>query len=190
MPFLPYISSISLVPGLHPWVSVRSSRVPPPQLVLKPRTLAGKYHWTKGRIAMGVLVQFASVVAFTGWGLYLWIHVDNYGYPSGCNDRIKYVVLFFTVRATAPWLRGIWIAAIVLSAVGLMIQFVIQATLLFAGRYAGEGEQEGETNSITRRSTRTGAQSIAETEMRVPKPWYLAISYPLLLCVLYLSSLI
>ena len=139
---------------------------------------------------MGVFVQFASVVAFTGWGLYLWIHVDNYGSQPKCNDRIKYVVLFFTVRATKPWLRGIWIAALVLSAVGLMINFVIHTTLLLVGRSAGDEERAGETNSITRHSTRTGAQSQAETEMNMSKPWYLAISYPLLLCVLYLFSLI
>jgi len=138
---------------------------------------------------MGVFVQFASVVAFTGWGLFLWVHVNNYGSQPLCNDQIKYVVLFFTVRATAPWLRGIWIAALVLSAVGLMIKFVIHAVLLLAVRRAGEEERAGETNSITRHST-TGAQSQAETEVNVQKPWYLAISYPLLLCVLYLSSLI
>jgi len=138
---------------------------------------------------MGVLVQFASVAAFTGWGLYLWIVVENYGDQSQCNDQIKYVVLFFTVRATAPWLRGIWIAALVLSAVGLMIKFVIQTVVLIAVRRAGEEERAEETNSITRRPT-TGTQSQAETEVNVQKPWYLAISYPLLLCVLHLSSLI
>lgn len=142
---------------------------------------------------MGVFIQFASVVAFTGWGLYLWINVDTYGSRAQpqCNDRIKYVVLFFTVRATAPWLRGLWIAALVLSAVGLMIKFGTQAMLLLLMRRAGEEEQAGETNAITRHSTRTGAQSQAEeTEMDVLKPWYLSISYPLLLYVLYLSSLI
>ena len=138
---------------------------------------------------MGVLVQFASVVAFTGWGLYLWIIVENYGDQSQCNDQIKYVVLFFTVRATAPWLRGIWIAALVLSAVGLMIKFAIQTVVLIAVRRAGEEGRAEETNSITRRST-TGAQSRAETETNVSKPWYLAISYPLLVYVLYISSLI
>ena len=142
---------------------------------------------------MGVFIQFASVVAFTGWGLFLWINVDTYGFQHQCNDRIKYVVLFFTVRATAPWLRGLWIAALVLSAVGLMIKFGIQTTLLLLMRRAEEEERAGETDAITRHSTRTGAQSQAEeteTEMNVLKPWYLSISYPLLLCVLYLSSLV
>jgi len=118
-------------------------------------------------------------------GLCLWVHVNNYASQPLCNDQLKYVVLFFT----APWLRGIWIAALVLSAVGLMIKFVIHAVLLLAVRRAGEEERAGETDSITRHST-TGAQSQAETEVNVQKPWYLAISYPLLLCVLYLSSLI
>ena len=140
---------------------------------------------------MGVFIQFASVVAFTGWGLYVWIHVNTYGSQPQCNDRIKYVVLLFTVRATAPWLRGLWIAALVLSAVGLMIKFGIQTTLLLLMRRVGEEERAGETNAITPHSTRTGAQSQTEgTEINVLKPWYSAISPYLLLCVLYLSSLI
>jgi hypothetical protein len=139
---------------------------------------------------MGVFVQFASVVAFTGWGLFLWTHVNTYGSQPECNDRVKYVVLFFTVRVAAPWLRDVWITALVLSAVGLMIKFAIQTTLLLIMRSAGEEEGAEETNVITRRSTRTGAQSQAEeTETNVLKPWYLSISYPLLLYVLYLSSL-
>jgi hypothetical protein len=137
---------------------------------------------------MGVFLQFASVVAFTGWGLYLWVHVNDYGSNSDCNDQIKYVIMFITVRATVPWLRGLWIAALVLSAVGLMIKFGVQAVVLFAMRRVAEEERAEETNSITGGSIRTGAQSHAEMEPVIGKPWYLKISIPLLLCVVSFSS--
>lgn len=136
---------------------------------------------------MGMFVQFASVVAFTAWGLYFWVHVKHYGSQPECNDKIKYVVLFFTVRATAPWLRGVWIAVLVLSAVGLMIRFGWQATILFAMQGAEE-EERADENTVTRRSTRTGTQSQAETEVSAPtvvKPWYWDISISLLLSAIY-----
>jgi hypothetical protein len=140
---------------------------------------------------MGVFLQFASVIAFTGWALYVWVHVNDYGSQSQCNDQIKYYIMFVPVRATAPWLRGLWIAVLVLSAVGLFIKFGVQAVLLFAMRRAAEEERAEETNSITGRSTRTGAQSQAELEVNMPtigKPWYLRISIPLLLYVVFFSS--
>jgi len=145
----------------------------------------GKYHWARSRVIMGVFLQFASVVAFTGWGLYLWVHVNDYGSNSDCNDQIKYVIMFITVRATVPWLRGLWIAALVLSAVGLMIKFGVQAVVLFAMRRVAEEERAEETNSITGGSIRTGAQSHAEMEPVIGKPWYLKISIPLLLSAIY-----
>jgi len=137
---------------------------------------------------MGTFVQFASVVAFTAWGLYFWVHVKDYGSQPECNDKIKYVVLFFTVRATAPWLRGVWIAVLVLSAVGLMVRFGLQATILFAMQGAEEEERAEDMNTVTRRSTRTGTQSQAETEVSAPtvvKPWYWDISISLLLSAIY-----
>ncbi|KAH9997869.1 hypothetical protein BJV77DRAFT_777258 [Russula vinacea] len=42
-----------------------------------PPTYVGKYHWARSRIAMGVLLQYISVVSFTAWGLYLWVHVKD-----------------------------------------------------------------------------------------------------------------
>jgi hypothetical protein len=140
---------------------------------------------------MGVFLQFASVVAFLGWALFIWIHVKNFGSNPDCNDEIKYVIMFVTVRATAPWLRAFWIAILVISAAGLLIKFAIQATVLFAVRRTVAEERAEEMNSISRRSTRTGAHSQAEPEPpTIEKPWYLKISIPLLLCVVFFSSLI
>jgi hypothetical protein len=135
---------------------------------------------------MGVFVQFASVIAFTGWGLYLWVHVKDYGNQPECNDRIKYVVFLFTIRATAPWLRGLWIATLVGSAVGLMIVFGLNAVAIFVKKHV-EGQAEETDPSTPTASTAAvpGTHAEAETETGTPaslKPWCLSISWPLLLC--------
>jgi len=96
----------------------------------------GKYTWSRGRIAMGIIIQFVSVIAFTVWALYLWVHAKDFGYPSlpPCNDQVIYVLMFVNVRATASWLRGLWIATLVLSALGLMIIFGYNAFALYVKR--------------------------------------------------------
>jgi hypothetical protein len=81
---------------------------------------------------MGVFLQFASVVAFLGWALYIWIHVKNLGSNPDCNNQFKYVIMFVTFRATVPWLCTFWIAILVVSTVGLLIKFAIQVAVLFA----------------------------------------------------------
>jgi hypothetical protein len=111
----------------------------------------GKYHWTRGRLAMGILLQFVSVIAFTAWGLYLWITAPHFGGAQNiCNDHIKYVVFFFTVKATEPWLRWLWVVVLVLSAVLLMILFVTNAMDLFVRKQAEEEERAEAANLIAR----------------------------------------
>ncbi|KAI0004512.1 hypothetical protein BJV74DRAFT_881105 [Russula compacta] len=155
-----------------------------------------KYHWSRSRIAMGVFVQFASVITFTGWALYVWVHVKDYGNPCECNDQIKYVVLFFTVRATAPWLRVLSIVAIVVSAVGLMLSFGAKAILLFTVKRTKEEEEAEETNLPAQRSIQTktpGTSLQAETEAKTEaseKQWYFQISIPLLLSAIYATTML
>ena len=93
---------------------------------------------------MGVFIQFALVAAFMGWGLYFWIHVKDFGTRPGCNlnDQVKYVIMFKDVPATAPWLRGLWITATVVSAVGLMVGFAFTAVHLFTMRSEEEDRAE------------------------------------------------
>jgi len=105
-------------------------------------------------------MQFASVIASTGWALYMWAHVKDFGTQNSCNDQVKYVVMFVSVRATALWLRGLWITALILSALGLMIQFGYNAFTLFALQRDEDEETE-----------------------KPEKAWYFDISYTQILCV-------
>ena len=143
---------------------------------------------------MSILVQFVSVIAFTTWGLYVWIKVKDYGPGpfNECNDQIKYVVFFVTVRATAPWLRGVWIGGLVLSAAGLMVSFGIKTKLFFAMKRLEEEVRAEKTNSIARRASPAEAPSTPSHEEpeTSEKQWYFHVSLPLLLCVAPLFSLI
>jgi len=133
---------------------------------------------------MGVMVQFVSVIAFTTWGLYVWADVKNFGDSPQCNDKIKYVIFFFTIRATAPWLRGIWITGLVLSAAGLMLSFAWKAMELFEMKRLAEEQEAEETNTIAYRevAVTSGTQPHVETGT-AEKGWYFDISFTLLLCV-------
>ncbi|KAI0304417.1 hypothetical protein B0F90DRAFT_1815748 [Multifurca ochricompacta] len=122
----------------------------------------GKYHWSRSRIVMGVFVQFTSVLGFTGWALYLWIYVKHFGPQPECNDYVKYVVMFFTVGATAPWLRILWIILLVGSALGLVVGFGVNAFFLLTMQHEEDNEEE-------------------EPE----KTWYFSISIPLFLSAIY-----
>jgi hypothetical protein len=144
---------------------------------------------------MSVLVQFVSVITFTAWGLYVWANVKNFGNNPNCNDKFKYVVFFFTVRATAPWLRGIWIAGPVLSAVVLMVLFGYDAMKLFDMRRQAkelkpeEPAQPVETNTITcREGTVTPGTRPHAATGTAEREWYFDISFTLLLCVAPLLS--
>ncbi|KAI0250810.1 hypothetical protein BJV78DRAFT_537311 [Lactifluus subvellereus] len=107
----------------------------------------GKYKWSRSRFIIGVLAQLVAVIGFTGWALYLWVHVKDYGSQVGCNDKVKYVLMFVSVRATKPWVRDSWIAILVASAVGLLIRFGISAVYRFTLQEVektDKREEEGE----------------------------------------------
>jgi hypothetical protein len=120
MPSSSFTLSFSLESALLLWVSAQRCRA---LLVSHSNALTrvGKYKWTKARFVIGVLSQIIGQIAFTAWALYLWIDVRGYGSQHECNDEVKYVVMFFTIRATKHWLRGLWIAIIILSALGLFV---------------------------------------------------------------------
>lgn len=144
---------------------------------------------------MGVLLQFLSVIAFTAWGLYLWVKVKHYGPQSACNNQIKYVVFFATVKATEPWLHSLWIVSLALSAVGLMITFAGKAWALFVGKLVDEEERAEEANLIAQRLTPTAEAEAAEGEAEKGKekseqPWYIYLPLLRLLCVAPPLSLI
>jgi hypothetical protein len=125
----------------------------------------GKYIWTKSRIVMGVIIQFASVLAFTVWALYLWVHAKNFGPQNQCNNEVKYVLMFKTVNATASWLRVLWITTLIASALGLMITFGYNGFILYVMRNE-ENTEESE------------------------KGWYFSMSFAQILVAIYATVML
>jgi hypothetical protein len=61
---------------------------------------------------------------FTIWLLYVWIKDSNFGSQPSCNNLVKYVLFFVDVRATATWLRVLFLLYLVITAFGLLVSIV------------------------------------------------------------------
>ena len=152
-----------------PFVS-RSSPLP---------THAGRYLWTRSRRAIGVLLQSLSLVSLIAWGLYMWVNVKHFGSQPECNHQIKYVVFFFTVRATANWLRRLWIALLTMPVVALFGMTMM--ILFFLKRVKKEKQVLAEvSNSTSRRATSTEAP---RSQSSVGNDWYFRLDTLGIMCV-------
>ena len=148
-------------------------------------THAGRYHWTTSRAAIGFLLQLLSFISLIAWGFYLWVDVKHFGSQPECNDQIKYVVLFCTVRATANWLRHVWIAifAIPCALVAVML-FGMTATIIFILKRLKKQRRAGGSNSTVQRTTPQTQPYVVENH------WYLRLDTRRILCVAPPLSLI
>jgi hypothetical protein len=146
---------------------------------------AGRYQWTTSRAVMALLVRLVSLISLITWGLYLWVNVKDFGSQPECNDQIKYVVLFCTVRATANWLRHVWIAifAIPCALVAVML-FGMTATIIFILKRLKKQRRAGGSNSTVQRTTPQTQPYVVENH------WYLRLDTRRILCVAPPLSLI
>jgi hypothetical protein len=60
---------------------------------------------------------------FTIWLLYVWIKDIDFGSQPSCNHLVKYVLFFANVKATATWLRVLFIVYLVINACALLFSF-------------------------------------------------------------------
>jgi len=67
--------------------------------------------------------QTLTTVVFTVWLLYVWIKGSNFGSQPTCNHLVKYVLFFANVRATATWLRVLFIMYLISTACTLLFRF-------------------------------------------------------------------
>jgi hypothetical protein len=137
---------------------------------------------------MFVLVQFLSIISFVAWGLYLWVNVKDFGSQPECNDRIEYVIFFFfTVRATAPWLRRLWIAFFAIFGAQVLAGLVGTAAIfLFVKREKKREEEWSEGMDSDAGWVRTETR---ETRPLAVNEWYFHLDTSRLLCVAELFSL-
>jgi hypothetical protein len=91
---------------------------------------------------MAVLLQYILGFSFIAWGSYLWVNVKDFGSQPECNDQIKYVILFFTVRATAPWLRRLWIAFFAIYGAQVLAGLIAAAAVFLHAKYREKKHEE------------------------------------------------
>jgi len=75
------------------------------------------------RMKIFIGFQTLTTVVFTVWLLYVWIKGSNFGSQPSCNNLVKYVLFFADVRATATWLRVLFIMNLVMTACTLLFRF-------------------------------------------------------------------
>jgi hypothetical protein len=99
--------------------------------------------WTFTHIRLAAIIQIMIAVAFLAWALIIWVNVDTFGSSPECNANVKYVVVFFSVRATASWLRKLWIILLGISAGGMVMVIIIAIFLTSSwwARWKSENEE-------------------------------------------------
>ncbi|KAH9980265.1 hypothetical protein BGW80DRAFT_1274384 [Lactifluus volemus] len=141
-------------------------------------TPTGKYKHSMARFIIGVVSQFIGIFAFTGWALYLWIRVRHFGPENQCNDQVKYFFMFVDVEATEPWLRGIWIAILAVSALLLSVRAAVHSFSRYVDheiekrKREMEDEEDNEDKDAERVSVRERGLTTEGEGERKDKGWY------------------
>ena len=66
---------------------------------------------------------FGVLFIFPSWALYVWIKDSRFGSQPQCNDLVKYVFFFRSVRGTVNWLRILAIVCFSIRMYGSLIIF-------------------------------------------------------------------
>ena len=66
---------------------------------------------------------FGLLFIFPSWALYVWIKDSQFGSQPQCNDLVKYVFFFRSVRGTVNWLRILAIVCFSIRMYGSLIIF-------------------------------------------------------------------
>lgn len=112
----------------------------------------GKYEGNKTNFTIRILISFimtyGSFMLFTGYAFYVWATAPTFGISPECNNEIKYIFFFRSVRATVGWLRKLWMAGLG-ATLGLLIlvPFAGFLCLCFLGT-AGGGRSSIRENSL------------------------------------------
>ncbi|KAH9035618.1 hypothetical protein EDB85DRAFT_1889202 [Lactarius pseudohatsudake] len=61
------------------------------------------------KLRITVAVQVLIYIIFGSWSIYVWVKASQFGAQPECNDLVKYVFFFITVRATVGWLRTLFV---------------------------------------------------------------------------------
>ncbi|KAF8341135.1 hypothetical protein F5887DRAFT_385657 [Amanita rubescens] len=114
---------------------------------------SGKYEGNKINFTFRILISFVmtygSVMLFTGYAFYVWATAPTFGTNPECNNEIKYIFFFVSVRATVGWLRKLWMVGLG-ATLGLMVLVPLASCLClcFLGSAGGGGRSSLRKNTV------------------------------------------
>ncbi|KAI9448635.1 hypothetical protein BJY52DRAFT_309648 [Lactarius psammicola] len=80
--------------------------------------------------------------AFFAWSMYVWANAVTFGSTPECNGEIKYILLYRSFSATAPWVRKSWVIGLGVTA-GLVVLGIIGAVAITRwARHEGISDDE------------------------------------------------
>ena len=113
-----------------------------------------EYRFISGRVSdrlrvhmiTRVIQWFGILFVFPSWALYVWIKGSGFGSQPLCNDLVKYVFFFISIRGTVNWLR---ILAIICFSLRMISPLIVY---LSAKRFSprGNSESRGYFTAISR----------------------------------------
>ena len=90
------------------------------------------------RIILLVGIQNFSTMVFTVWLLHELAHDDHFVSQPDCNQSVKYVFFFVSVRATSTRLQILFVAAVIIAALSFLFKFVTIVREVFSDLLSDE----------------------------------------------------
>jgi len=113
---------------------------------------SGKYKGNNINFTFRMLISFVmtygSVLLFIGYAFYVWDTAPTFGTNPECNNEIKYIVLFISVRATVGWLRKFWMAVLGATLGVMVLPLASCLCLCFLGSAGGGGQSSIQKDMI------------------------------------------
>ncbi|KAF8632036.1 hypothetical protein AX15_002081 [Amanita polypyramis BW_CC] len=130
------------------------------------------------RALISFTITYGCFMLFAGYAFYVWATAPTFGNSPECNDQIKYIFFFKSVRATVGWLRKLWMAGLG-ATLGLLFIIPLASCMCccLMARSSSHGEGGGGGYS-----THSGLQ---EQSMKFGKP--LAVIYGVVMLELYVK---
>ncbi|KAH9175723.1 hypothetical protein EDB89DRAFT_1903552 [Lactarius sanguifluus] len=84
----------------------------------------GVFKWTLTHIRLGAISQIMTLRAFFAWSIYVRANAVTFGSAPECNEKIKYILSYHSISATAPWVWKFWVIGLGVMA-GLVVLGII-----------------------------------------------------------------
>ncbi|KAI9459876.1 hypothetical protein BJY52DRAFT_1364694 [Lactarius psammicola] len=77
------------------------------------------------KMKLTIAIQILSLLIFYPWSFYVWINASRFGPQPECNDLVKFVLVFYTFRATVLWARYLCMTILAMTTFSLLCYLVV-----------------------------------------------------------------